>query len=232
MGRSVRTLLFDFGGTLDADGVAWKERFLSHYREEGLGLTEQAFAACFYAADDQLVGALPPDTALEETVRRLAVNLEAILPSDNSQGGRGERVAEAFLEHSHAALARNRNVLEALSQRYKLGIVSNFYGNLPGVCRGAGIDSLFGAIIDSELVGARKPDAAIFHAALEPLDADPQTTVMVGDSLHRDRAGARGLGMGFVWISAPDAQDTEAEDVGAPGHSTINRFPDLADLLL
>ena len=36
MTPAVETLLFDFGGTLDADGVAWKERFFTLYRAEGL----------------------------------------------------------------------------------------------------------------------------------------------------------------------------------------------------
>jgi hypothetical protein len=39
MARQIETLLFDFGGTLDADGVAWKERFHAHYRAEGLDMT-------------------------------------------------------------------------------------------------------------------------------------------------------------------------------------------------
>ena len=36
MMAAIETLLFDFGGTLDADGVAWKERFYALYRAEGL----------------------------------------------------------------------------------------------------------------------------------------------------------------------------------------------------
>ena len=33
---AIETVLFDFGGTLDADGVAWKERFYALYQSEGL----------------------------------------------------------------------------------------------------------------------------------------------------------------------------------------------------
>ena len=39
MAQQIETLLFDFGGTLDADGVAWKERFHAHYQAEGLDMT-------------------------------------------------------------------------------------------------------------------------------------------------------------------------------------------------
>ncbi|HUJ96829.1 MAG TPA: hypothetical protein VLV85_01230, partial [Stellaceae bacterium] len=72
----VETLLFDFGGTLDADGVAWKERFYAYYRAEGLDMTAEAFAPVFYAADDPLMGTLPADADLSDTAYRLAANLE------------------------------------------------------------------------------------------------------------------------------------------------------------
>ncbi len=33
------SVLFDFGGTLDADGIPWKERFFRLYQAEGLALS-------------------------------------------------------------------------------------------------------------------------------------------------------------------------------------------------
>ena len=73
MNGPIETLLFDFGGTLDADGVAWKERFHALYRADGLDVTSDAFARAFYAADDPLVGSLPPTTDLAGTVHALTV---------------------------------------------------------------------------------------------------------------------------------------------------------------
>src|SRR5882757_4873415 len=79
MKEPVETLLFDFGGTLDADGVAWKERFYTFYRAEGLDMAADAFASIFFAADDPLVGGLPTGTGLSGTVHALVANLEAEL---------------------------------------------------------------------------------------------------------------------------------------------------------
>ncbi len=76
---AIETLLFDFGGTLDADGVAWKDRFHVLYRAEGLDMAAEAFAPVFFAADDALVGGLPPTAGLSETVHALGANLEAEL---------------------------------------------------------------------------------------------------------------------------------------------------------
>ena len=66
-------------------------------------------------------------------------------------------------------------------------------------------------MVDSQCVGAEKPDPAIFHAALETLHAPAETTVFVGDLLRRDREGARRMGMRFIWIAPQDVQAAETQ---------------------
>jgi HAD superfamily hydrolase (TIGR01509 family) len=237
--QAIETVLFDFGGTLDSDGVAWKERFHTLYRSEGLDLSADTFAPAFHAADDALVGALAPTTGLQETVDALTTNLEAELARCGGGTGhagidsaRGQRVASRFLSEMSVAFARNRPVLETLGQRYRLGVVSNFYGNLEAVCESSGLGRLFGVMTDSQCVGAEKPEPAIFHAALTALHAAPETTVMVGDSLRRDYEGARRSGMGFIWIAPEDVQATERD--GAENRSVlaaVTELPDLLDIL-
>ena len=237
--QAIETVLFDFGGTLDSDGVAWKERFHALYRSEGLDLSVEAFARGFYAADDALVGALAPTTGLSETVEMLAVNLEAELARRGAGNGgssidnvRCGRVASRFLSAMSAAFTRNRPVLEALGERYRLGVVSNFYGNLEAACESSGLAPLFGVMADSQRIGVEKPDPAIFLAALSALDARPETTVMVGDSLRRDGEGARRSGLGFIWIAPEDIQ--AAERAGAPDRpvlAAVTELPDLLDIL-
>ena len=237
----IETLLFDFGGTLDADGVAWKERFHTLYRAEGLDIAADAFAPIFFAADDPLVGSLSSTAGLSETVTALATNLEAELTRRGAgtedagavnEQNRGQRVASRFLFEASAAFTRNRPILEALKARYRLGIVSNFYGNLEAVCRSAAIAPLFGVMVDSQCVGAEKPDPAIFHVALETLHATPETTVFVGDSLRRDREGARRMGMRFIWIAPQNVQAAETRASAEPPiHATVTRLPDLMKIL-
>jgi hypothetical protein len=124
MNRPIETLLFDFGGTLDADGIAWKERFYAYYRAEGLDMSADAFESSFFAADSPLVGNLPPTTDLKGTVHALVANLEAELARRRaaSNGDRSPRIAARFLLEASAAFARNRPVLEILRQRYRLGV--------------------------------------------------------------------------------------------------------------
>jgi putative hydrolase of the HAD superfamily len=200
----VKAVLFDFGGTLDADGTAWKERCYACYRAEGVDLDAECFARHFYAADDALVGSIPEATGLEGTVMRLVGNIEAGLEDGSSE--RGRRVAERFLADSRAVLARNAAVLARLAERYTLGVVSNFYGNLSAVCSDAGIAAYLRVMVDSVKVGAEKPSARIFRAALDAVPARADECVFVGDSLRRDREGARNIGMRFVWVASPAAR--------------------------
>lgn len=196
---SITVILFDFGGTLDADGVAWKERFHRLYREEGVDISSEGFARAFYKADDALVGRIPSTFSLKDTVHRLAHDVAQEL--DVRDQTTVERIAHRFMADAHERLTANMCVLQDLRRHYRLGIVSNFYGNLSAVCREAGLDSYFQTIIDSEVVGYLKPSPEIFHAALRDLHAEASQTVFVGDSLHRDMAGARAVGMAHVWLT-------------------------------
>ena len=238
MMAAIETLLFDFGGTLDADGVAWKERFHALYQAEGLDMTAEAFAPAFFAADDPLVGSLPVAAGLTETVHALAANLEgelrgrARIAEDRSGCDRGRRVAARFLSDMSAIFARNRPVLEALGERYRMGVVSNFYGNLEAVCRSSGLAPLFAVMTDSARVGAEKPDPAIFRAALDALRAAPETTLFIGNSLRRDCEGARRAGMGFIWIAPEEVQaDADPTTTLPLVLAAVTRLPDLLNVL-
>ena len=171
-------------------------------------MSPDAFQPVFFAADSLLVGHLCPKTDLAGTVHALVANIEMELADRSRAGdaalgnGRSKRVASRFLSEAAAAFARNRPVLEELRHRYRLGVVSNFYGNLEAVCQGAGLASLFSGLVDSHCVGAEKPDPEIFQAALQMLGAHAETTLLVGDSLRRDGEGARRMGMRFIWMAS------------------------------
>ena len=198
-------VLFDFGGTLDADGLTWKERFHSLFGAEGVAVEPRRFDPAFHAADDALVGAVPETFSLEETVQRVADGVARALRPDDA--GLGSRVAARFLADARVCLESNAPILERLARSYRLGVVSNFYGNLATVCDNAQVRRYFGVIVDSARVGLSKPDPRIFMTAVEALGIEPGRAVMVGDSLARDMAGARAAGMAHIWLTpAPERQ--------------------------
>ena len=190
-------VLFDFGGTLDADGIPWKTRFFQLCHAEGLVADAERFDRVFYAADDALVGTIPATLPFRDTVDRLAAGVTRALGGNEAVHA---RIAGRFVDEALERLRRNRPLLARLSRRYRLGIVSNFYGNLVTVCHNVEIHAFFSVIVDSERVGCSKPDPRIFQNALDELGLAPTDAVFVGDSLPRDMAGARAVGMRHIWL--------------------------------
>ena len=194
-----KAILFDFGGTLDADGIPWKERFYPIYREEGIDWDFPTFGRLFGASDDSL-----NDEKLDE-VNYAATLLEQVSRvlrrGDREDARLARRIAERFHVDSLRCLERNRALLEELSARYRLGIVSNFYGNLEFLCREIGYRKFFATVIDSARVGMSKPQPAIFQAAVSQLGCLPEQVVFVGDNPLRDMAPAKALAMPHVWLN-------------------------------
>src|SRR5262249_58153713 len=95
-------VLFDFGGTLDADGLPWKERAFRLFCDEGASVSRERFDPAFYAADDALVGALPATTSFQATVDRLAAGVATAL--ELSDQAIAARVARRFLTDALATL--------------------------------------------------------------------------------------------------------------------------------
>jgi len=220
-------ILLDFGGTLDADGLPWKERVARLYREEGVVVTPERFDPAFYAADDALVGAVPPTLSFRETVFRLVAGVTHGLGlHDETLVG---RITTRFLASALETLRGNTSLLAALSRRYRLGIVSNFYGNLAAVCDECGMRGFFSVIIDSAQVGCRKPDPRIFHMAVAALGVRPADAVFVGDSLSRDMAGARAVGMPHVWLVGETSRHAQP---CCPGDPVVRSLKSLEGLLL
>lgn len=196
----IKAVLFDYGGTLDADGIAWKEHFQEVYLRCRLSVKQEVFDRAFYDADDFL-----PTThnlkglGLEDTLRLqigdFLINLNMRYEHDVPR-----RALELFLEDCRASFAKNIPVLEKLRRKYRLGIVSNFYGNLASVLKSEGLDRYFDAVADSSVVGVTKPDPKLFLHALNRLGAAPSEAVMVGDSVKRDMAGAAAMGMPHVLL--------------------------------
>lgn len=77
----------------------------------------------------------------------------------------------------------------------KLGVVSNSEGRLPQLFAQVGLDGLFDVVADSAVVGASKPDPAIFLHALRALGVTPTEALYAGDLPGVDVDGARAVGM-------------------------------------
>lgn len=98
-----------------------------------------------------------------------------------------------------------RELLDALSADYALGIVTNNSSvEQHAKLAHLGIAQHFKAVVISEEIGVTKPDAAIYFAALDRLGCEPHEAVMIGDNLHADVLGAQDAGIAAVWFNRFD----------------------------
>ena len=91
-------------------------------------------------------------------------------------------------------------MLEWLHERYPMMLVSNFYGNIDEVLRDYGIRHLFKGIIESAVVGVRKPNPTLFRLGVDALELEPHEVLVVGDSLRKDIEPAEKLGCHVLWL--------------------------------
>ena len=104
------------------------------------------------------------------------------------------------------------NVLEKLSQNYRLGIVANQSRTARELLKEWGLDSYFQVIILSEEVGIGKPDIRIFKLALEEAGIPADKAVYVGDRYENDILPAKSLGMRTVRILTGFGKYTREND--------------------
>jgi putative hydrolase of the HAD superfamily len=72
---------------------------------------------------------------------------------------------------------------------------SNWDASLPDALERTGLAAYLDGAVSSAVVGAAKPDPAVFHAALERARCEPAEAFHVGDSPQGDVDGARAAGI-------------------------------------
>ncbi|MGB3051087.1 MAG: HAD family hydrolase [Polyangiales bacterium] len=195
-------MLFDMGGTLDGDGAHWFDRFVELFERAGLAdLGHERIKDAFYYADDRAnrdpdmprLGFYPMvDRYARWQLERLGLN----------DPGTYELLYRGFADPADALLRRHRSLLALLHESgLKLGIISNFCGNIQTICDEYGYSDYLSATLDSRHVGVSKPDPAIFGLAIRELGVEAGEAVYVGDSFERDVRAAKAAGLRAVWVS-------------------------------
>ena len=110
-------------------------------------------------------------------------------------------------------LQENKQVLEHLKQAgYPMVLVSNFYGNINQVLKDAGIDGYFKEVIESAVVGVRKPNPAIFALGVCALDLPASQVLVVGDTYGKDIMPAHKLGCHTLWIKGLQWEEKQVDE--------------------
>ena len=213
--------IFDYGGTLDTGGNHWGKVLWHAYERQRVPVSEQQFRDA-YVHGERTLGRNPiiqPSFTFRQTLaEKLRLQLEYLHTVCDCPT---ETYASALLDDVYTQTQEHtRHSIEVLRQLKAQGkpmvLVSNFYGNVGVVLREFGFDGLFDSIVESAVVGVRKPDPRIFQLGVDALGLQPQEVVVVGDSIDKDIAPAHAIGCQTVWYEGEPWDASAAVDRTIP----------------
>ncbi len=99
-------------------------------------------------------------------------------------------------------VAHARDVLDYLHTRYPLYIITNGFDEIQSTkMESSGISDYFKGVITSARAGCKKPEKAIFEFALRENGFRCHDSIMIGDNLLTDIAGARSASVDTVYYN-------------------------------
>lgn len=229
---AVKGIIFDYGGTIDSRGDHWSEVIWRAWQHAGISVDKDTFREAYVYAERELARVrhiLPHHNFHDLLLIKMRIELnylvgKGLLPADVVESY-AAATARYCYEAARECVDEAKPVLDRLAEHYPMVLVSNFYGNVEAVLKDFGLDKYFRSIVESAVVGVRKPDPAIFALGVEALAMQPQQVLVVGDSLKKDIRPAESLGCKVMWIKGKGW--TAEED--AQTHPCI--IPDLKAIL-
>ena len=231
----IKGIIFDYGGTIDSRGVHWSEIIWDGYRACSVPVDKDTFREAYVYAERELARTrhiLPHHNFHDLLLIKMRIELQWL--ADNGKLGSdaaivyAQGVADYCYDAARNSIADARPTLDALHERYPMVLVSNFYGNVEAVLEDFGLRHYFRSIIESAVVGVRKPDPAIFALGVEALALKPEEVLVIGDSYKKDILPARSLGCRTAWLKGKGwtADEDLVEDSAAI--STLSEVFDIA----
>ncbi len=227
----IQAVFFDAGGTLFETRGSVGEIYSRAARQYGIQADPATVQAAFlrhFRSQPPL--AFPPGTPEAELHHLEKEWWRRLVQQVLAEHGEFPQFAEFFDDlyeffRTSAAwqlFAETVPTLAALKARgLRLAIISNFDSRLDDLLPALEIAHYFDAVYISSRVGAAKPDAAIFQAAVAHSEIKAAQAIHIGDSLREDTQGATAAGLRAVLLD----RNQEATD------NTVTRVVHLAQLL-
>lgn len=205
----IKEYIFDFGGTIDTAGCHWGRKMWQAYQEQKVPVTEEMFREAYVYAE-RTMGKKPiimPDYTFYETLEQklwlqfMYLNEQGVLVNSNFVlASLRSAVLQQLYDEVKTIIAKSKEVLLKLKEKYPLVLVSNFYGNMNVVLEEFELNELFDKVIESAVVKVRKPDPQIFVLGVQALGMKANEVAVVGDSYDKDIVPAHSIGCNTIWL--------------------------------
>ncbi|MCE6989375.1 HAD family hydrolase [Dyadobacter sp. CY323] len=201
----IKGILLDYGGTIDTNGLHWANVLWESYQHNEVGVDREAFAKAYTFGERAL--ALKPiikphhvfyDVLFLKVEQQFSFLRENGFEVDDQKI---EAIAKECNDFAHTTVKKATPALAELAAQYPVVMVSNFYGNIKNVLQDFGIANYFQEVVESAVVGVRKPDPQIYQLGIDLLGFSPDECVVVGDSYSKDIQPAKTLGCRAVWLN-------------------------------
>lgn len=205
----IQGVIFDYGGTIDTNSRHWAEVLWSKYVEVGVPVEKEAFREAYVFGERSLAKYpfVRPDHDFHDVLDiKCKLQVEYLaekrhLPMDEKLlQGYALKVAQGCYDYVLDVLKVTRPVVDALARKYKLVLVSNFYGNIQTILKDFGLMDYFSDIVESSVVGVRKPDPAIYQLGVDAMGYPAENVLVVGDSFSKDMVPAKKVGCKAAWL--------------------------------
>ncbi|MEY3565516.1 MAG: hypothetical protein RJA23_1686 [Bacteroidota bacterium] len=101
----------------------------------------------------------------------------------------------------------SKEILDYLKKKYRVHLITNgFNESQAKKMNSSGLNGYFELIVTSETTGHKKPDPRIFYYALEQLQADAKTCLMIGDNPNSDILGAQRAAIDQVFFNPEEKE--------------------------
>lgn len=206
----IKGIIFDYGGTLDTGGRHWSWVIWEAWQKAGVATTLPVFREAYVYAERELARTrhILPEHDFSDLLN-IKVNIElqwlaeqGLFPAAEVTPKAAE-IASLCHDSAKASVEAAKPVLEALSKKYPIVLVSNFYGNISKVLESFGVRQYFGKIVESAVVGVRKPDPEIFLLGVKALGIPAGECLVVGDSYRKDIVPSLTAGCKAIWLKGP-----------------------------
>ena len=214
--NKVKGYIFDYGGTLDTGGCHWGKMLWHAWEQAEMPVTEQQFRQAYVQVERRLgrENIIQPDYTFHKTLETKVMMEMAEMGLEDHSGITNAQIVSPLYNAVLRHTTHSREVLQQLPQPKVL--VSNFYGNMSTVLQEFDLDPLFLQVVESAVVGIRKPEPRIFLLGVEALGLTPGDVLVVGDSIAKDILPAKEAGCQTAWLRGEqwtdDPVDEEAAD--------------------
>ena len=226
-----RAVLFDAGETLVHPHPSFPELLVQVLHEQGYDADPELVRKKIFVVSDRFMEASRGgelwSTSAEKSREFWASIYRSLLAEMGLPFGDGlaQALYTTFTDLSNYRLFPDAiPVLEALQRAgFKLGLVSNFEEWLERLLESLGVSRFFDIQVISGVEGYEKPDTRLFKLALDRMNAEPETSVYVGDNPYFDIEPAESIGMFGVLID----RRARFPDHGGTRITTLDELPPL-----